>query len=185
MSLTAQASLQVLGVRSVEELEYHMWPKGDYAWDHIPRTAYAEHSHDACPECGASRLLQDTLKPVKVRLLNGAKHALAVAGLHCPARGVQHILLRALLYTEHGCATWGPPLLEPCGMYTLMHVQVYYGFGLAKVIGKLFQDPDWTAARGKGRDTSPGGFYGSPEAARPITVMRGLFGRDSSSAYEL
>ena len=59
--------LQVMRVRSVDEFEYHMCPNEDHAWDHIPRAAYAEHSQDTCPECGACRFLQDTLKPVKVR----------------------------------------------------------------------------------------------------------------------
>lgn len=40
----SEAALQVVEVRSVDEFEYHMCPNEDYAWDHIPRTAYAEHS---------------------------------------------------------------------------------------------------------------------------------------------
>ena len=69
--------------------------------------------------------------------------------------------------------------------FTYLHAQVYYDFGVANVIRKLFADPDWAAARGKGRDTSAAGFYGSCEAARLDRVTRGLFGKDSSSAYEL
>ena len=68
---------------------------------------------------------------------------------------------------------------------TYLHAQVYYDFGVANVIGKLFADPDRAAARGKGRDTSAAGSYGSREAARLNRVTRGLFGKDSSSAYEL
>ena len=59
--------LQIMRVRSVDDFEYHMCPNEDHAWDHIPRDAYAEHSQDTCPECGACRFLQDTLKPAKVR----------------------------------------------------------------------------------------------------------------------
>jgi hypothetical protein len=66
-----------------------------------------------------------------------------------------------------------------------LHAQVYYDFGLANVIHKLFADPEWAAARGKGRDTSAAGFHGSPEAARADEVTDGLFSKAASSVYEL
>ena len=66
-----------------------------------------------------------------------------------------------------------------------MHAQVYYDFGLANVIRKLFANPEWAAARGKGRDTSAAGFYGSAEAARVNRFTGGLFSGETSSAYEL
>ena len=44
---------------------------------------------------------------------------------------------------------------------TCIYAQVYYDFGLADVIRKLFANPEWAAARGKGRDTSAAGFHGS------------------------
>ena len=69
--------------------------------------------------------------------------------------------------------------------FMYIHTQVYYDFGLANVIRKLFRDPEWAAGRGKGRDTSSAGFYGSPEAVRLNRVTGGLFAKDSSSAYEL
>ena len=51
----------------MDEFEFHMCPNKDYAWGHIPRTAYAEHSQDTCPESGACRFLPGTLRPAKVR----------------------------------------------------------------------------------------------------------------------
>ena len=62
---------------------------------------------------------------------------------------------------------------------------MYYDFGLADLIRKLFADPEWAAARGKGMDTSAAGFHGSGEAVRLNRVTRGLFAQDSSRAYEL
>ena len=56
----------------MEEYKFHMCPNEGYAWDHIPRAAYAEHSQDTCPQCGARRF-SDTLKPVNVRLPSGAE----------------------------------------------------------------------------------------------------------------
>ena len=159
-----------------------MCPNEDYAWDHIPKTAYAEHSQDTCPECGASRFLQDTMKPAKVRQPHGTGRC--CERCICRARRAQQILLESTNLHEtwlHTCRL-APAWANRC-MY--MHAQVYYDFGLANVICKLFGDPEWAAARGKGRDTSAGGFYGGPEAARLDRVTRGLFGKDSSSAYEL
>ena len=69
--------------------------------------------------------------------------------------------------------------------YICIRAQVYYDFGLSNVIRKLFGDPEWAAGRGKGRDASAAGFYGSREAARLDRLTAGLFAQDSSSAYEL
>ena len=85
---------------------------------------------------------------------------------------------------------WPTPMrLHLCALQgTLYHgtrTQVYDDFGLADVIRKLFADPDWAAARSKGRDTSAAGFHGSAEAARLNRVTGGVFAKDSSSAYEL
>ena len=71
--------MQIMRVRSVDEFEYHMCPNEDHAWDHIPRAAYAEHSQDTCPQCGAHRFLQDTLRPAKVRETFNAELAQAMA----------------------------------------------------------------------------------------------------------
>ena len=88
-----------------------------------------------------------------------------------------------MLFTRHAIiiADSAPPGL----CIKLDAVQVFYVFGLASVIHKLFRDPEWAAARGKGRDTSSAGFYGSREAVRLNRVMGGRFGIDSSSAWEL
>lgn len=62
-----------MGVKSVEDYEFHMCSNEDYAWEHITRAAYAEHSQDVCPECGAFRFLHDMLKSAKVRTPSSAE----------------------------------------------------------------------------------------------------------------
>ena len=97
--------LQIMRVRSVEEYEFHMCPNEDYAWDHIPRAVYAEHSQDTCPQCAAHRFLQDTLKPAKVRLPSSAGLVLSLTGQKA-IMSQGSALHETLLHGHWPCTTW-------------------------------------------------------------------------------
>lgn len=78
------------------------------------------------------------------------------------------------------------PYFLACG-FKAIHAQVFYDFGLANVIRKLFADPEWAAARGMGRDTSAAmnfmaALLSNPAALRLLGLIEGQMGSSTRRA---
>lgn len=139
-------------------------PPAPRSYDHIARTDWEARTGDTCPSCGTCRF-------VRVKSPSGA--LLTMCAVVCWQHSSSAFVRVQMWLSYPPLLTCSPPH-PTCHLLPTCHLQTFYDLGLANVIrDRLFVDPEFAAARGKGRDFSSGSLYGAAEAQRINRVTNG------------